>query len=65
MNASADRFLTVQDVARIFAVSARKVWRDVSAGILPKPFKLGPKSTRWSENEVLEHVEKIKAGSRK
>jgi predicted DNA-binding transcriptional regulator AlpA len=65
MEAMADEFITVEEVARKLARSIRQVWRDVSAGIMPKPFKIGPKSTRWSRNEILEHMEKIKQIGRK
>ena len=51
-----DRLLTVKQVAAIVTFSARKIWRDVSANLFPHPVKLGPKTTRWWESEILRFV---------
>ena len=29
-----------------------QIWRDVKAGLLPRPFSLGPNSVAWWEDEV-------------
>ena len=38
-----DKLLTVREVSDLCTVSERKIWRDVAAGLFPKPLKLGPK----------------------
>lgn len=55
-----DRLLKIAEVAGRFAVSAREIWRLVASGSFPKPIKLGPKTTRWPESEILTHLEKLK-----
>jgi prophage regulatory protein len=47
-----DKLLSVRQVSEICTVSARKIWRDVSARLFPQPVKLGPKTTRWWESDV-------------
>jgi predicted DNA-binding transcriptional regulator AlpA len=48
-----DRLLTIKQVAEIVTFSGRKIWRDVAANLFPKPIKLGPKTTRWRESDIL------------
>jgi predicted DNA-binding transcriptional regulator AlpA len=51
-----DRLLTVKQVAAIVTFSVRKIWRDASANLFPQPVKLGPKTTRWWESDILRFV---------
>ncbi len=60
MDGVADDFFKVQDLARKFQVSVREVWRLVAGGHLPKPIKLGPKTTRWAKSEIAACIEKLK-----
>jgi prophage regulatory protein len=55
-----ERLLKVEEVAKKFAVSVRKVWRFIGEAGFPKPIKLGPKTTRWSEQEINEFIKKRK-----
>ena len=48
-----DKLLTVRQVAERCTFSVRKIWRDVSANLFPRPIKLGPKTTRWWESDIL------------
>lgn len=52
-----DKLLTIREVSGLCTVSERKIWRDVAAGRFPKPFKLGPKSTRWWRSGILLFLE--------
>lgn len=60
MDGVGDDFFKVQDLARKFQVSVREVWRLVAEGHLPKPVKLGPKTTRWPKSEIAACIEKLK-----
>ncbi|GAB6167486.1 hypothetical protein JCM19992_34860 [Thermostilla marina] len=44
--------LTVKDVATALAVSPRTVWRWVSAGRLPQPIRLAPRTVRWRRQDI-------------
>lgn len=53
-----ERLLTVKELAERLTVSVRKVWRDVAAGMLPEPIKLGKRTTRWRESEIVAFIER-------
>lgn len=44
-------------LAELYGVSRATIWRWVKAGILPKPVKLSPGTTRWKLSEVEQHLE--------
>lgn len=52
----AKEFLTVQDVARLFSVSTRTVWRWIANGRLPAPLRLSEATIRWRRDDLNEHV---------
>ena len=60
MKSETDEMLRVNEVAQMFAVSVREVWRLVAGGIIPQPIKLGPKTTRWLKSEICEFLEALK-----
>ncbi len=45
-------FLTVNDVAKLLAVSTRTVWRLEKAGQIPKARRLG-RIPRWNQADLL------------
>lgn len=58
--AEKEQLTRVQEVAARLAVSVRELWRLVAEGVIPKPIKLGPKTTRWPETEINEFLERRK-----
>jgi len=54
-----DRLISVTPVAAAYGCSVTTVWRHVATGVIPKPVKIGG-MTRWSEAEVLAHIEAAK-----
>jgi len=46
------KFISVKSVAERYGVSVPTVWYWVKNGILPKPYKLGRNTTRWSIEEL-------------
>lgn len=56
------QLLTVQDVAKILAVSVSGVWDKASKeSDFPKPFKLSPRQARWKLSDVDVYID-LKAG---
>lgn len=49
------KFISDHKVAAMFGVSKATVWRWASSGILPKPVKLGPNTTRWRVADLEAH----------
>lgn len=43
--------LSIKDVSEILSLSKTTIWRQVKAGTLPAPIKIGG-STRWRRNDI-------------
>ncbi len=50
------RLVDVHDVARIYCVSERSVWRLTKEGQIPAPVRFGRRATRWRLEELLDHI---------
>lgn len=48
----APRLVDVRGVAAALDISVPTAWRWNKQGILPKPLKVGPNSTRWLWSEI-------------
>ena len=48
-------FSDVKNVAIRYDCSIPTVWNWARLGIIPKPHKIGPNTTRWSNQELDEH----------
>ena len=49
-----------KQLARHYGVTRKTIWDWVREDRLPKPKKLTPRRTRWSNAEIAQHVQKIK-----
>jgi len=49
-----------KQLARHYGVTRSTMWDWVREGRLPKPKKLTPRRTRWSNAEIAQHDQKIK-----
>jgi predicted DNA-binding transcriptional regulator AlpA len=54
------RLLDVRDVARLYSISVRSIWRLCQLGQLPAPVNLGPRLTRWRIEDLNEHIRNMK-----
>lgn len=45
-------FLTVGQVAERLGISTDTVWRWTRVGDFPKPWKMGPNTTRWKLSDI-------------
>jgi len=54
-----EAMLDVKGLAEMLGASVRTVWRLVSAGVLPKPVRVGG-STRWFEADIAEFQRKLR-----
>ncbi len=57
--ATFDELLTVKDVAELYCLSTRDVYRKARCGELPQPVKLGPRTTRWKASEIQAHLDSL------
>jgi excisionase family DNA binding protein len=49
--------LRTKEVARLFGVSPRTVWRWVKRGLLPAPARLRGKIVRWPTRDILSYLQ--------
>lgn len=52
------RLLSVYEVSIITRRSVSSCWRDVKAGRLPKPIKIG-QLTFWDAREIHQHIDRL------
>jgi len=45
-------YIKVRDVAKRLGVDRSTIWRWVSEGGFPKPYRFGPSTVRWHEEEL-------------
>ena len=50
-----------KQLARHYGVTRKTIWDWVREGRLPKPKKLTPRRTRWSNAEIAQHDQKIES----
>ena len=46
-------YMRDEDVARRFGAARSTIWRWVQLGLFPKPYRLGPSTTRWHEKDII------------
>ena len=46
------KYVTDRQIAAMFLVSRRTVWRWVKSGALPQPFRVGPRVVRWLRSDI-------------
>ena len=51
--------LTVHDMAKVYSVSVRTIWRWADLGKIPRPYHLTPSTVRWKGEEVRQHIEQV------
>lgn len=54
-----EAFTDIKIVSAVTSRSPASIWRDVKAGRLPAPYKIGPRSTRWKVGELRAALAKI------
>ncbi|MBS6830097.1 MAG: AlpA family phage regulatory protein [Desulfovibrio sp.] len=54
-------FLRLPQVLQLVPISKSAWWEGCKTGRFPKPVKLGPRTTVWRAEEVMEFIERIGA----
>lgn len=57
--------IDMPEVAAMLNCSVATVWSWVKQGVLPKPFKLGPKTTRLTRGQIREHIRSLRDAAAK
>jgi len=56
----AEIYLNAHEVAEMLSVSEPTIWRWAREGHIPSPLKLGPKTSRWSSDEIAAHINRAR-----
>jgi len=46
-------YMRDEEVAKRFGVARSTIWRWVQLGCFPKPYRLGPSTTRWHQKDIV------------
>lgn len=60
--ASPERLLKLSEVSRRVGLGKSMIYRLISEGRFPAPYKISPSAARWSEHEVMEWIADVKDG---
>ena len=52
------QYLTSKSVSKVLGVSVSTVWRWARLDIIPKPIKIGLRSTRWRLSDIQAYLER-------
>ena len=55
-----DRLINIKEVCNIIGFGRTYIYTEIKKGAFPAPHKIGEKSSRWSEKEVSEWIERKK-----
>jgi prophage regulatory protein len=59
MEEKEERLLRPKDVAKRLGIGLSTVWCWLAAGKLPKPFKIGEKTTVWKNSDITKFIESL------
>lgn len=57
-----ERLLKLPEVSRRVGLGKSMIYRMISQGRFPAPYKLSPFASRWSEQEILAWIADVKDG---
>jgi len=57
-----ERFLKLDEVKRRAGLGKSMIYRLISEGKFPAPYKLSPAASRWSEQELVAWIDDVKDG---
>jgi excisionase family DNA binding protein len=55
-----DPLLTIKDLAQLYKITPRTIYKKVAKGELPTPIRLGPRRTRWRSSEIKAHIDSLR-----
>lgn len=58
-----DLLLTVKDVAEIFSVTTRTIWRWSATNKIPRPVAPSSNVVRWRASEIQAHIDQLPKAS--
>ena len=59
-NTAIKGFLRIKQVAELLQIGVSTIWLRVACGEFPQPVKIGPRTTVFFEDEILEYMESFR-----
>jgi len=59
---SSDRFIKLDEVKRRVGLGKSMIYRLISEGKFPAPYKVSPFASRWSDREITTWIDDVKDG---
>lgn len=59
---SSDRFIKLNEVKLHVGLGKSMIYRLISEGKFPAPYKLSPLASRWSDREIATWIDDVKDG---
>jgi prophage regulatory protein len=59
---ASDRFIKLDEVKRRVGLGKSMIYRLISEGKFPAPYKLSPLASRWSDREISTWINDVKDG---
>ncbi|WP_066586723.1 helix-turn-helix transcriptional regulator [Sphingomonas pruni] len=59
---ASDRFIKLDEVKRRVGLGKSMIYKLISEGKFPAPYKLSPFASRWSDREITAWIEEVKDG---
>ncbi|HKY82845.1 MAG TPA: AlpA family phage regulatory protein [Sphingobium sp.] len=57
-----ERLLKMEEVSRRVGLGKSMIYRLISEGRFPAPYKISPFASRWSEHEIVAWIAEVKDG---
>ena len=57
-----ERLIKLEEVTRRVGLGKSMVYRLISEGRFPRPYKISPFASRWSEHEIVAWISDVKDG---
>lgn len=57
-----ERLIKLPEVSRRVGLGKTMIYRKISEGTFPAPYKLSPFAARWSEQEIIAWIAEVKFG---
>lgn len=59
---TSDRFIKLDEVKRRVGLGKSMIYRLISEGKFPAPYKVSPFASRWSDREITAWIDDVKDG---
>ena len=59
MGQTSERLLRIEEVMQITGLPKSTIYNKIHKGTFPKPYRVGPRSVRWKESEIIDWMNRL------